>query len=113
MEKKELKDLDLLDRFLFAEAIEDPETMELILEIILGREVILKHLPQAEKEQRSFLWSKQVKLDVWAKDIDDCLLYTSGSFSAVSMFSMTTIGSFMFTSYTPCFFPFMEISVNP
>ena len=37
LEKKELKDLDLLDRFLFAEAIEDPETMELILEIILGR----------------------------------------------------------------------------
>ena len=76
MEKKELKDLDLLDRFLFAEAIEDPETMELILEIILGREVILKHLPQAEKEQRSFLWSKQVKLDVWAKDIDDVIYDT-------------------------------------
>ena len=50
MEKKELKDLDLLDRFLFAEAIEDPETMELILEVILGREIILNHLPQAEKE---------------------------------------------------------------
>ncbi len=76
MEKKELKDLDLLDRFLFAEAIEDPETMELILEIILGKEVILKHLPQAEKEQRSFLWSKQVKLDVWAKDIDDVVYDT-------------------------------------
>ena len=55
LERKELKDLDLLDRFLFAEAIEDPETMELILEIILGRDIVLKHLPQAEKEQRSFL----------------------------------------------------------
>ena len=76
LEKRELKDLDLLDRFLFAEAIEDPETMELILEIILGREVILKHLPQAEKEQRSFLWSKQVKLDVWAKDVDDVVYDT-------------------------------------
>ncbi len=76
MKKKELKDLDLLDRFLFAEAIEDPETMELILEIILGREVILKHLPQAEKEHRSFLWSKQVKLDVWAKDVDDIIYDT-------------------------------------
>ena len=51
IEKCELKDLDLLDRFLFAEAIEDPETMELILEIILGREVILRHLLHAEKEQ--------------------------------------------------------------
>ena len=37
LERKELKDLDLLDRFLFAEAIEDPETMELILEIILAK----------------------------------------------------------------------------
>lgn len=70
-EKIELKDLNLLDRFLFAEAIEDPETMELILNIILGREIVLKHLPQAEKEQRSFLWSKQVKLDVWAQDIPE------------------------------------------
>ena len=76
LEKRELKDLDLLDRFLFAEAIEDPETMELILEIILGREIVLKHLPQAEKEQRSFLWSKQVKLDVWAQDVDDVIYDT-------------------------------------
>lgn len=75
-EKIELKDLNLLDRFLFAEAIEDPETMELILNIILGREIVLKHLPQAEKEQRSFLWSKQVKLDVWAQDIDDIIYDT-------------------------------------
>lgn len=68
---KELKDLTLLDRFLFAEAIEDPETMEIILEIILGKEILLKHLPQSEKEQRAFKWSRQVRLDVWAQDIDD------------------------------------------
>ena len=74
--KKELKDLDLLDRFLFAEAIEDPETMELILEIILGKEIVLKHLPQAEKEQRSYIWSKQVKLDVWTQDTDDIIYDT-------------------------------------
>ena len=45
LKKTELKDLNLLDRFLFAEAIEDPETMELILEIILGRDIVLKNLP--------------------------------------------------------------------
>ena len=55
LEKKELRELNLLDRFLFAEAIEDPETMELILEIILGKDIVLKYLPQTEKEQRSFL----------------------------------------------------------
>ena len=48
----------------------------MILEVILGREIILNHLPQAEKEQRQFLWSKQVKLDVWAKDVDDVVYDT-------------------------------------
>ena len=76
LKKTELKDLNLLDRFLFAEVIEDPETMELILEIILGRDIVLKNLPQAEKEQRSFLWSKQVKLDVWAQDTEDIVYDT-------------------------------------
>ena len=44
--KKNLSDLTLLDRFLFAEAVEDPEIMQLILEIILEREVRLDGLPQ-------------------------------------------------------------------
>ena len=39
--KKSLNDLTLLDRFLFAEAVEDPEIMQLILEIILGQEIRL------------------------------------------------------------------------
>lgn len=34
---KALKDLNLLDRFLFAEAMEDPVIMQMVLEIILGR----------------------------------------------------------------------------
>ena len=41
---KTLKDLNLLDRFLFAEAADDPEFMELVLEIILEKEIVLKHL---------------------------------------------------------------------
>ena len=49
---KALKDLNLLDRFLFAEAMEDPVIMQMVLEIILGREIILKYPPQTEKEQR-------------------------------------------------------------
>ena len=35
---KDLKDLNLLDRFLFAEAMEDPQNMRDVLEIILGKE---------------------------------------------------------------------------
>ena len=50
-EQTKLKDLNLLDRFMFAEAIEDAEIMKLLLGIIPGNDVLLKHLPQAEKEQ--------------------------------------------------------------
>ncbi len=69
--RKELKDLNLLDRFLFAEASEKPEVMIPILEIILGKDIVLKHLPQAEKEIRSAVWSKIVKMDVLSVDSED------------------------------------------
>ncbi len=70
---KELKDLNLLDRFLFAEASEDPEIMRPVLEIILGKEIVLKHLPQAEKEVRKAIWSKVIRMDVLAVDVSDDL----------------------------------------
>lgn len=69
-ERIELQDLDLMDRFLFAEATEDPETLELMLEIILGKEVVLEETPQAEKELRKHLWSKKVRLDVLSRDCE-------------------------------------------
>ena len=65
--KKDLKDLNLLDRFLFAEAIEDPDVLEPMLEIILGREIRLDEL-QAEKEHRTEYMGKRVILDVSALD---------------------------------------------
>lgn len=70
---KELKDLNLLDRFLFAEASEDPDIMTPILEIILGKDIVLKHLPQAEKEVRKAVWSKIVRMDVLSMDTEDAL----------------------------------------
>ena len=45
-ERKRFKDLNLLDRFLFAEAMEDQQNMELLLDIILNQET---HLKQWEK----------------------------------------------------------------
>ena len=72
-QEKTLKDMNLLDRFLFAEAADDPEFVELLLEIILGKDIALKHLPQTEKENRSALWSKHIKLDVWAMDSEDTI----------------------------------------
>lgn len=68
---RELKNLNLMDRFLFAEAVEDPEIFETILEIILGKEVILKELPQSEKEKRAAVWSRQIKMDVYGIDTED------------------------------------------
>ena len=69
--KKSLNDLTLLDRFLFAEAVEDPEIMRLILEIILGQEIRLDGLPQTEKETRNSPLYRHIRLDVWARDLDN------------------------------------------
>ena len=71
MAKKELKDLNLLDRFLFAEAMEDVEIMETVVRIILNDDIIITEKPQAESEKRRNTLSKYVKLDVWAVDTDD------------------------------------------
>ena len=46
------------------------------MEIILGREIVLKNLPQTEKEQRNSPLHKYVKLDVWAIDEDDTIYDT-------------------------------------
>ena len=51
---KDLKDLNLLDRFLFAEAMEDPQNMRDVLEIILGKDVVLKHPTQKQKRSTDF-----------------------------------------------------------
>lgn len=75
-QKKSLKELTLLDRFLFDEVVEDKESMELILEIILGREVLLKCLPQSEKETRKSPLYRHIRLDVWAQDINEAVYNT-------------------------------------
>ena len=65
---KSLKDLTLLDRFLFAEVMEDRKSLEAVLEIILGREVLLDCLPQTEKERRQSPLYRNIRLDVWGED---------------------------------------------
>jgi predicted transposase/invertase (TIGR01784 family) len=65
---KPLKELNLMDRFLFAQAMDDPEIMRDTLQIILNRPIELAGNPQTEKEKRRFPWSKYIRLDVWAVD---------------------------------------------
>ncbi|MCC8150211.1 MAG: hypothetical protein LIO96_01790 [Lachnospiraceae bacterium] len=51
--RKILSDLTLMDRFLFSEAMDIPENMQAVLEIILGKDMELKHPPQTEREQHT------------------------------------------------------------
>jgi len=53
---KPLSDLTLMDRFLFACAMEDPVILQTVLEIILEKEIHLKERIQAEKELRTAPW---------------------------------------------------------
>lgn len=68
--KKSLQELNLLDRFLFAEAMEKPEFAKNVLEIILGKEIVLSELPQTEKEGRTFPAFRGIRMDVWAQDTE-------------------------------------------
>ena len=68
---KMLQELNLLDRFLFSEVMEDNDTLEDVLEIILGYPVPLKDRAQAEKELRRTPISKSVYFDVYGEDLRD------------------------------------------
>ena len=68
---KTLQELNLLDRFLFSEVMADNETLEDVLEIILGYPVPLKDKAQAEKELRRTPQNKSVYFDVYGEDIRD------------------------------------------
>ena len=65
---KPLKDLRLLDRFLFAEVMDDPECSKEVLEIILGKEIQLLPKNQTEKEVQTASWLKYIRLDVYSVD---------------------------------------------
>ena len=68
---KKLQDLNLMDRFLFSELIENAEAYKIILEIILEKEINFKGEPIAENEKRKELPGKIARLDVCAIGDDD------------------------------------------
>ena len=68
---KPLQDLDLLDRFLFAEAMEDPVILQHVLEIILNKDIALWGFPQTEKEARRTPLRRFIRMDVWGMDTED------------------------------------------
>ena len=62
-----------LVQFLFDEAMDDPENVKIMLDIILSQKTKLKHPPQIEKEQRTSTDNRQIRLDVYAIDEDDVI----------------------------------------
>ena len=58
--RKSLEELNLLDKFLFDEAMDDPENVKTMLDIILSQNTNLKQLPQTEKEQRTSTDNRQI-----------------------------------------------------
>lgn len=75
-DKRTLKDLNLMDKFLFDEAIEDKDNMKTLLDIVLGQDTHLKYPPQTEKEFRNSKENRQIRLDVYAIDEDDVVYDT-------------------------------------
>ena len=75
-DKRTLKDLNLMDKFLFDEAMEDKDNMKTLLDIVLGQDTHLKYPPQTEKEFRNSKENRQIRLDVYAVDEDDVVYDT-------------------------------------
>lgn len=75
-DKRTLKDLNLMDKFLFDEAMEDKDNMKTLLDIVLGQDTHLKYPPQTEKEFRNSKENRQIGLDVYAIDEDDVVYDT-------------------------------------
>ncbi|SFH99157.1 conserved hypothetical protein (putative transposase or invertase) [Pseudobutyrivibrio sp. OR37] len=74
---KTLQELTLLDKFLFDEVVEDRETYEALLRIILGDEELnLLTEAETEKEFRTAPWLRSIRVDVFAMD-DDSTVYNT------------------------------------
>lgn len=71
--RKLLKDLNLIDRFLFAEVMEDPSAYQAVLEMIFEKEIHLKDSVQSEKEFRTLPSLRGIRLDVWGEDEEDTI----------------------------------------
>lgn len=75
-ERKTLRDLNLVDRFLFDESMEDPEVYRTVVSIVLERETELLGRIQTEKELRVAPGLRSVRLDVVGVDTAGKVYYT-------------------------------------
>ena len=63
-----LKELNLTDRFLFDEVMEDPQTHQEALSIIFGKEIPLLYQNETEKELRVSPLLRSIRMDVISVD---------------------------------------------
>lgn len=65
-----LEELNLLDKFLFDETMEEKESYQAFISILLENEIELLEKPQTEKELRVSPQLRQVRLDVVSMDME-------------------------------------------
>lgn len=71
-----LEELNLMDRFLFDEVMEDKEAYEAVVNILLENEIELLEKPETEKEFRVSPELRQIRLDVIGMDVEKKIYYT-------------------------------------
>lgn len=71
-----LEDLNLVDRFLFDEVMEDTASYEALISILLEDEVHLLTMPETEKELRVSPQLREIRLDVVSMDREGEIYYT-------------------------------------
>ena len=71
-----LKDLNLTDRFLFDEVLEDRDTYQDILSIIFGKDISLLDQPQTEKELRVSPLLRSIRMDVFVMSEEQSIYNT-------------------------------------
>lgn len=75
MVNTKLEKLNLLDKFLFDEAMEDTETYQMTISILLEKEIGLLKKPETEKELRVSPQLREVRLDVVGMDEEERLYF--------------------------------------
>ena len=79
---KQLNDLTLLDRFLFASVMEDEETLELALSIIMGEELHLRQPNQLENGCVRSVWTSTMWMRMTGFTTRRCRSETRGTWQS-------------------------------
>ena len=83
-----LSELTLLDRFLFDEVMENEQIHQLILEIILGKDIALLTRAETEKELRTSPLLRSIRMDVFSMD-EEGFIYNTEAQTRFRTFQFT------------------------